>query len=102
MHDLNGAYERLKEVYRLYIKSAFPLRNRVLSAEREELLRQPGILSQPPLLEPLPIYPSSGKTLKQAALSLPSQYQDLQYVGQTLFGPELKITSTSGKAWKQR
>jgi len=71
MHDLVGAYERLERVYRLYIKSAFPLRYPALSEERDRLLQKEGILSQPPLLETLPIYPSSERDLQKAANHLP-------------------------------
>jgi DEAD/DEAH box helicase domain-containing protein len=59
MYDVIGAYERLNRIYQLYIKSAFPLRYRILADERDLLLKQPGVLSQPPLIEPVPIYPSS-------------------------------------------
>jgi hypothetical protein len=48
VHDLLGAYERLERLYRLYIKSAFPLRSGVLSAERDRVLERRGVLSQPP------------------------------------------------------
>ena len=61
MHDLVGAYERMNKVYQWYIESAFPLRYEALSEERRKLLAQQGILSQPPLLETIPVYP----TLKQ-------------------------------------
>ncbi|MEB3151752.1 MAG: DEAD/DEAH box helicase [Sphaerospermopsis sp.] len=85
MHDVIGAYQRLNHIYHLYIKSAFPLRYRSLAAEREEILQKPGILSQPPLIEPVPIYPSSGLSLQAAAQKLPSQYHDLAHLGQMLF-----------------
>ncbi len=91
MHDLVGAYERLERVYRLYIKSAFPLRYPELSEERDRLLQKEGILSQPPLLETLPIYPSSDRDLLWAASDLPPEYQDLQYIAQTLFEPGVKL-----------
>ena len=63
MHDVVGSYQRLERIYRMYIESAFPLRNQALSAERRRLLSQPTILSQPPLLETVPVYPSAGTTL---------------------------------------
>src|SRR5712692_1887568 len=91
MHDLVGAYERLERVYRLYIKSAFPLRYPELSEERDRLLQKEGILSQPPLLETLPIYPSSDRDLPRAASDLPPEYRDLQYIAQTLFEPGVKL-----------
>lgn len=85
MHDVIGAYQRLNHIYNLYIKSAFPLRYRSLATEREEILQKPGILSQPPLIEPVPIYPSSGLDLQAAAKKLPSKYHDLAQLGQMLF-----------------
>ena len=91
MHDLVGAYERLEQIYRYYIKSAFPLRYRALSEERDELLRQQAVLSQPPLLETLPMYPSSGRNLERAANELPEHYRDLQHLAQTLFDPSVEI-----------
>lgn len=94
MHDLIGAYNRMEEIYRQYIKSAFPLRYDSLSTERDQLLRQkdPAILSQPPLLEPVPVYPSSSRTFREtAAQRLPIEYQDLPDLAQTLFRPQDKL-----------
>ncbi|MEH1846587.1 MAG: DEAD/DEAH box helicase [Nostoc sp.] len=85
MHDVVGADQRLNHIYQLYIKSAFPLRYRSLAAERDRLLQQPGILSQPPLIEPVPIYPSSGRDLQTAAKQLPKKYYDLAQLGKMLF-----------------
>ena len=91
MHDVIGAYQRLEHVYQLYIKSAFPLRYRTLAEERDRLLQQPGILSQPPLIEPVPTYPPSGLTLAAAANRLPSDYRDLAQLGQALFGSNTQL-----------
>ena len=85
MHDVVGAYQRLNHIYQLYIKSAFPLRYRSLAAERDRLLQQLGILSQPPLIEPVPIYPSSGRDLQTAVKQLPGKYHDLAQLGKMLF-----------------
>src|SRR5687767_6951888 len=85
MHDLVGAYERINQVYRWYIESAFPLRYESLAEERRQLLSQQGILSQPPLLETVPVYPSSGFDLRKASEALPAGYQDLQYFAKSLF-----------------
>jgi DEAD/DEAH box helicase domain-containing protein len=70
VHDLIGSYQRLDHLYRLYLESAFPLRSSVLAAERAALLRRVGVLSQPPLVETVPLYPSSNRTLSQAAQEL--------------------------------
>jgi DEAD/DEAH box helicase domain-containing protein len=91
VHDLVGAYQRLDRIYQLYIKSAFPLRYRALADERDRLLQQPGILSQPPLVEPVPIYPPSGMNLSVAANQLPSEYHNLAELGQMIFDPGVQL-----------
>lgn len=91
MHDLVGAYQRLNRIYQQYIKSAFPLRYRALAKERDRILQQPGILSQPPLVEPVPTYPSSGMDLSTAATKLPFEYGDLASLGQMVFEPGIPL-----------
>jgi ATP-dependent helicase YprA (DUF1998 family) len=91
VHDVIGAYQRLNHIYHLYIKSAFPLRYRSLAAEREDILQRPGILSQSPLIEPIPIYPSSGLDLSTAAKKLPSKYNDLEQLGKMLFDNGIEL-----------
>ncbi|MEG5021474.1 DEAD/DEAH box helicase [Microcoleus sp. AT8-B1] len=91
MHDLVGAYQRLDRIYQLYIKSAFPLRYRALADERDRILQKPGTLSQPPLVEPVPIYPSSGMNLSAAANQLPSEYHNLAELGQMIFDPGVQL-----------
>jgi DEAD/DEAH box helicase domain-containing protein len=93
MHDAIGAYQRLEQMYRLYLKSAFPLRSPVLSDERDRVLSRPGVLSQPPLIEPVPVYTSSGFDLASAAAVLPAEYRDLVALGQKLFGPGMTLYS---------
>ena len=92
MHDLVGAYERLKTIYRKYIESAFPLRYENLADERRELYEKSNTLSQPPLLEPMPVYPSSGLTLTEATNQLPPEYHDLPRLAQKLLGdPDIHL-----------
>ena len=86
MHDLVGAYERLNDVYRKYIESAFPLRYPNMAAERRELYSVSDTLSQQPLLEPTPVYPSSNLTLSEADARLPREYSDLPNIAQGLLG----------------
>ena len=86
MHDLVGAHARLTDVYRKYIDSAFPLRYPHMVEERRALYDRSDILRQPPLLEPTPVYPSSGLTLADAADNLPSQYGDLPDFAKELWG----------------
>jgi ATP-dependent helicase YprA (DUF1998 family) len=91
MYDVIGAYQRLERIYQLYIKSAFPLRYQSLAEERDRILQKPGILSQPPLIEPVPTYPSSGKTLQEVAKQLPLEYQDLANLGQKIFDNNIEL-----------
>lgn len=91
MHDLIGSYERLNRVYRMYIESAFPLRYEILNQERSNLLSHTGFLSQPPLLETLPIYPSSGKSLELASQDLPHEYHDLANLAKNLFPEGMEL-----------
>jgi len=91
MYDVVGSYQRLERIYRMYIESAFPLRNQVLSEERQALLKQQTILSQPPLLETVPVYPTDGTTLTQIAFELAKidpSYSDLAQLGKGLFPPD--------------
>jgi DEAD/DEAH box helicase domain-containing protein len=78
MHDLFGAYQRLDRMYRLYIKSAFPLRSLILGKERDALLAKSGVLSQPPLLETVPVYPTSGYNLPSITKELSPEYAGLE------------------------
>ncbi|MCE7948029.1 MAG: DEAD/DEAH box helicase [Chloroflexi bacterium CFX4] len=95
MYDVVGSYLRLEKIYRMYIKSAFPLHSKALSQERDNLLRQIGILSQPPLLETVPVYPKAqtrtgedmflrdaGDALVSA--NLPDAYADVQHLAAEL------------------
>ena len=91
MHDLVGAYERMNRVYQWYIESAFPLRYEALSEERRELLAQQGVLSQPPLLETIPVYPTLSNNLAETSQLLPPDYQDLQYLAQDLLPTNVEL-----------
>ena len=91
MHDLVGAYERMNRVYQWYIESAFPLRYEALSKERWKLLAQQGVLSQPPLLETIPVYPTLNNNLAETSQLLPPDYQDLQYLAQDLLPTNVEL-----------
>ena len=91
MHDLVGAYERMNKVYQWYIESAFPLRYEALSEERRKLLAQQGVLSQPPLLETIPVYPTLSNNLAETSQLLPPDYQDLQYLAQDLLPTNVEL-----------
>ena len=91
MHDLTGAYERLNSVYGQYIESAFPLRYPSMGIERRRLLSSSDVLSQPPLLEPTPVYPSSDLNLNEASAALPTEYRDLYNLARELMGEDVKL-----------
>lgn len=88
MHDLTGSYQRLDRMYRLYLRSAFPLRSSVLALERDGVLAADEVLSQAPLIELLPVYPDSRQTLEQVALDLPPEYRGLANLARPLFPGE--------------
>jgi len=85
MHDLIGSYERLDELYRLYLRSAFPLRSRILSDERDDVLRADEVLSQEPLIELLSVPRDSGQKLADAVADLPREYAGLAHLARPLF-----------------
>ncbi len=60
MIDPIGAFEEIRENFILYIKTAFGTKFRSFETRREALLRQNRVLTQPPWIEPLPRYLSSG------------------------------------------
>lgn len=86
MQDLIGSYERLKRFYRMYIESAFPFKDEALQQDRQAMLENGTLLSQPPLIEPSPQYPSSGKTLVEAVNDLGDGYEGLADLGWPIMG----------------
>jgi DEAD/DEAH box helicase domain-containing protein len=56
MNDPIGAFEKIRDNFILYLKTAFGTQFPGLEREREAMLRQPGILNQEPWIEPLPRY----------------------------------------------
>lgn len=63
MIDPIGAFDKVRDSYVLYVKTAFGTQFPGLERERETLLRQPAIVCQEPWIEPLPRYQPSGKTI---------------------------------------
>ncbi len=64
MIDPIAAFEKIRDNFILYIKTAFGTRFPSLEAERDQLLRSPGVLTHEPWLEPLPSYQTDGKTIQ--------------------------------------
>ena len=61
--DVVSAFERVRDSYIDYVKTAFGTQYPGLEAERERLLRQPGMICQEPWIEPIPRYRTSGKNI---------------------------------------
>lgn len=64
MIDPIAAFEKIRDNFILYVKTAFGTRFPGLEEEREQLLRKLRVLNQEPWLEPIPSYRSSGKTVE--------------------------------------
>ena len=61
--DVVSAFEKVRDSYIDYVKTAFGTQYPGLEAERERLLRQPGTICQEPWIEPIPRYRTSGKNI---------------------------------------
>lgn len=63
-----SAYEAIRERFILYLKTAYRTRFKELEAEKDRLILQTDALSQPPYVEVLPEYASSGKKVGSLTL----------------------------------
>ena len=59
MQDPIGAFERIRELYISYLDTAFRIGDESVAKERRLLLRRPGTLCAPLLVEPIPRYKTS-------------------------------------------
>ena len=62
--DVITAFDKVRDSYIDYVKTAFGTQYPGLEAERERLLRQPGTICQEPWIEPIPRYRTSGKKIQ--------------------------------------
>ena len=62
--DVVSAFDKVRDSYVDYVKTAFGTQFPGLEAEREALLRQPGVICQEPWIEPIPRYRTSGKKIQ--------------------------------------
>ena len=62
--DVITAFDKVKNSYIDYVKTAFGTQYPGLEAEREWLLRQPGTICQEPWIEPIPRYRGSGQNIQ--------------------------------------
>jgi DEAD/DEAH box helicase domain-containing protein len=72
MKDPIGAFEKIRDNFILYLKTAFGTQFPGLEREREAMLRQPGILNQQPWIEPLPRYQTDKRLSEISQDNLPS------------------------------
>ncbi len=71
MNDPIVAFEKIRDNFILYLKTAFGTQFPGLELEREALLRHPGILNQEPWIEPLPRYATDRPLMALASEDLP-------------------------------
>lgn len=64
MKDPIGSFDSIKNHFILYIKTAFGTRFPSVEADREKLLREPGVFYQDPWIEPIAKYISSDKRIQ--------------------------------------
>ena len=67
--DVIRAFDKVRDSYIDYVKTAFGTQYPGLETERERLLRQPGIISQEPWIEPIPRYRTSGKKIQDLTVT---------------------------------
>lgn len=91
MIDIIGTHARLSEIYRLYVESTFPFRYPVLDAERRRVLAANEVLSQEPLVEPVPIYPASNYSLESSSAELGHDYAGLPDLAAGLLPKSAKL-----------
>jgi ATP-dependent helicase YprA (DUF1998 family) len=68
MKDPIGTYERIKENFLLYYKTAFGTQFPALEREKARLLSESRVFSREPWIEPLPQYESSEETVQDLEL----------------------------------
>ena len=59
--DVVSAFDKVRQSYIEYVKTAFGTQYPGLESERQRLLEQPGAICQEPWIEPIPRYKSSGR-----------------------------------------
>ena len=62
--DVIGAFDKVRDSYIAYVKTAFGTQHPGLETERERLLQQPGEICQEPWIEPIPRYRLSGMKIQ--------------------------------------
>lgn len=91
MPDVRKVFESLRDYYISYYNTPFELRDRRLATERTRLMLQDGVIAREPLVELIPRYVSSEKTISEAAsdLKLGSDFAELIGCGLLESGQQL-------------
>ena len=76
MKDPIGAFDKIRDNFILYLKTAFGTQFPGLEREREAMLRQSGILNQEPWIEPLPRYQTDRALSALSTAELPGMRQE--------------------------
>ena len=98
----------LKDMYLRYLDSPFDLRYQDLVAERRQILDRDGRIYRYPMIEPVPVYSSSGQTFQQMVQSLlgtrwpQPEVDDLaEFVSRGLFDPNLYLYTHQWEAFEE-
>ena len=67
--DIIRAFDKVRDSYIDYVKTAFGTQYPGLEKEREKLLRQPGGICQEPWIEPIPRYRTVGKKIQNLTVA---------------------------------
>lgn len=76
MKDPIASFERIRDNFLLYIKTAFGTQFPSVERERELMLRQPGVFCQEPWIEPLPRYQTAKKLMDYEDDEIPNLRQE--------------------------
>ena len=66
--DIIGAFDKIRQSYVDYVKTAFGTQFPGLEEERQRLLEQPGAICQEPWIEPIPRFKTSGKSIRDLSI----------------------------------
>ncbi len=108
MTSPTAIFNSLRGTYLRYLDSPFDLRYPDLTNERQRLLDTDGRLYREPLIEPVPVYQSSGQTFSQTAQALlgaswpaPLIGDLANFVSQGLFPPSRELYEHQRKVFEE-
>lgn len=90
----------VRDAYLRYYDTAFWMRNESIMAERKELLLEPGVMAQEPLLEAVPVYPST-RPVEAACADAGLSSFTADRLGRLVFGnPDISLREHQAQALK--